>query len=432
MPTLTAASIRFRTTDYANRKGGGTLASFLIVGAGQSGLQLGIGLLDDGHDVTVISNRTPDDLRNGRLTSGQCMFGMALATERALGMDLWEQECPQADGMAISVANPAGGNPLVDWAARLDRRPCRLTSESRCRPGWNCLNTVAAASRLHRRESPTSSATGTQRPRDYRCWEGRDVKALPTDSRTVPVREATEAGGNCRGHRRGTRPEWDAVCFNMVPGVGEHIVVPTLTPSGPGHLVVFQLVPGGPWDCFGEADSVEKHLAVSKRLQKEFVPRMYERCRDAEPMDATAFLFGGVTPVVREAVGQLPSGRFVLGIGDTVVVNDPLTAPGANSAAKAADAYLSAIRAHGDAPYDRAFMEQTWDAFWNSTMRFVCEWNNTLLRGMPDHVLRALVAANEAPAIRDRFVNGFANPADYFDWLVSPDQAAGFLGQIAA
>jgi flavin-dependent dehydrogenase len=196
--------------------------------------------------------------------------------------------------------------------------------------------------------------------------------------------------------------------------------------------VVFQLVPGGPWDCFQEADSVEKHLAVSKRLQKEFVPRMYERCRHAEPMDATAFLFGGVTPIVREAVGQLPSGRLVLGIGDTVAVNDPLTAPGANSAAKAADAYLSAIREHGDAPYDREFMVQTSDAFWNSTMRFVVEWNNLLLRGMPDHILRALVAANESPAIRDRFVNGFANPADYFDWLVSPDKTARFLEQVAA
>ena len=88
-------------------------------------------------------------------------------------------------------------------------------------------------------------------------------------------------------------------------------------------------------------------------------------------MDATAFLFGGVVPVVREPVGQLPSGALVLGIGDALVVNDPLTAPGANSAAKAADAYLSAIRAHGDALYDRAFMERTFHDFWNTTLRFV-------------------------------------------------------------
>ena len=86
----------------------------------------------------------------------------------------------------------------------------------------------------------------------------------------------------------------------------------------------------------------------------------------------------------------------MLGIGDALVVNDPLTAPDANSAAKAADAYLSAIRAHGDAPYDRAFMEQTFYDFWNSTLRFVTEWNNLLL-DMPDHVIRMLLAGNRGP-----------------------------------
>ena len=173
--------------------------------------------------------------------------------------------------------------------------------------------------------------------------------------------------------------------------------------------------------------------ALEKRVSKRTASRVY---RYVEHWGFFAVVLPALlpppVPIVREAVGQLPSGRPVLGIGDTVAVNDPLTAPGANSAAKAADAYLAAIRAHGDAPYDRAFMERTSDAFWNSTMRFVCEWNNTLLRGMPEHILRALVAANEDPAIRDRFVNGFANPADYFGWLVSPDQSTGSLDQMAA
>jgi Styrene monooxygenase A putative substrate binding domain len=414
-------------------RGGGTLASFLIVGAGQSGLQLGIGLLDDGHDVTVVSNRTPEALRTGRLTSGQCMFGVALATERALGIDLWEHECPQAEGMAISAANPAGGGPLVDWAARLDQAAMSVDQRVKM-PAWMEL----FERRGGRLEIAQAGIADLERYRDTHdlviiaAGRGETSKLFGRIPELSPFEQPQKLVAIVAVTGVAARPEWDAVCFNLIPGVGENIVVPTLTPSGPGHLIVFQLVPGGPWDCFAEADSVEKHLAISKRLQKEFVPQMYERCRDAEPMDATAFLFGGVTPVVREAVGQLPSGRLVLGIGDTVVVNDPLTAPGANSAAKAADAYLSAIRAHGDAPYDRAFMQDTWNGFWNSTMRFVCEWNNTLLRGMPEHILRALVAANEVPAIRDRFVNGFANPADYFDWLVSPDDAAGFLEQIAA
>jgi hypothetical protein len=361
------------------------------------------------------------------------MFGVALATERALGIDLWEQECPQAEGMAISVANPAGGGPLVDWAARLDQAAMSVDQRVKM-PAWMEL----FEQRGGHLEIAQAGIPDLERYCDAHdlvivaAGRGETSRLFRRIPELSPFKKPQKLVAIVAATGVAPRPEWDAVCFNMVPGVGENIVVPTLTPSGPGHLVVFQLVPGGPWDRFQEADSVEKHLAVSKRLQKEFVPRMYERCRHAEPMDATAFLFGGVTPIVREAVGQLPSGRLVLGIGDTVAVNDPLTAPGANSAAKAADAYLSAIRAHGDAPYDREFMVQTSDAFWNSTMRFVVEWNNLLLRGMPDHILRTLVAANESPAIRDRFVNGFANPADYFDWLVSSDKAAGFLEQVAA
>ena len=65
------------------------MSSILIVGAGQAGLQLALGLRRDGHDVTVVSNRTPDDIRTGRVMSSQCMFDAALQTERDLGVNDW-------------------------------------------------------------------------------------------------------------------------------------------------------------------------------------------------------------------------------------------------------------------------------------------------------------------------------------------------------
>jgi 2-polyprenyl-6-methoxyphenol hydroxylase-like FAD-dependent oxidoreductase len=42
------------------------MRKILIVGGGQAGLQLALGLLADGHDVTVLSNRPPEDVRLGR------------------------------------------------------------------------------------------------------------------------------------------------------------------------------------------------------------------------------------------------------------------------------------------------------------------------------------------------------------------------------
>ena len=56
----------------------------LVVGAGQSGLQLALCLLAEGYDVTVMSARTPDQLRGGFPMSTQGMFGPALALFAAL------------------------------------------------------------------------------------------------------------------------------------------------------------------------------------------------------------------------------------------------------------------------------------------------------------------------------------------------------------
>ncbi|GAA4969171.1 FAD-dependent oxidoreductase [Actinoplanes utahensis] len=41
------------------------MRDILIVGAGQAGLQLALGLRAEGFDVTVVSARTPADLRAG-------------------------------------------------------------------------------------------------------------------------------------------------------------------------------------------------------------------------------------------------------------------------------------------------------------------------------------------------------------------------------
>ena len=406
------------------------MASFLIVGAGQAGLQLALGLLDDGHDVTVVTNRTAEDVRNGRLLSGQTMFGAPLATERKLGIDLWQQECPQLEGKAFALFNPHDPNPVFDWAARLDQ-PGQSVDQRVKYPAWMEL--------LEQRGGHLEIANVGITELERYCEAhdlvivaaGRDTGLFPKVPEKSPFDKPQKIVAICGVHGLTPRTPWDGVCITIVRGCGENIVLPVLLPTGPAHLLVFQYFPGGPWDNWPEDDSADVHLAHSKQLLKEYLPGMYERCRDCEPADALAHLRGGVTPVVREPVGQLPSGRLVLGIGDAVVVNDPLTAPGANSCALAADAYLEAIRAHGDAPYDRAFMEKTFYDFWDSDMRFITEWNNKLLGGMPEEIVRVLTAGNDVPEIRDRWVNAFNNRADFFEWLGTPEKADAFLEQLA-
>ena len=40
------------------------------------------------------------------------------------------------------------------------------------------------------------------------------------------------------------RADYSAVCFNMIPGVGEYFVFPALTTTGPCEIMVFEGIPG--------------------------------------------------------------------------------------------------------------------------------------------------------------------------------------------
>ena len=90
-----------------------------IIGGGQSGLQLAFGLLQKGYEVTVVSNRTPDQVFQGRVTSSQFMFDDSLRNERNLGINLWEKECPITEGIAFAIPGPDGNRALF-WEAKLD------------------------------------------------------------------------------------------------------------------------------------------------------------------------------------------------------------------------------------------------------------------------------------------------------------------------
>ncbi|MGH3673884.1 MAG: styrene monooxygenase/indole monooxygenase family protein, partial [Pseudonocardiaceae bacterium] len=91
----------------------------LIIGAGQAGLQLGLSLRSHHYDVTIMSARTPDEIRHGRVMSTQCMFGPALAHERDYALNLWERQTPDIKGIGLSIAG-ADNQRALDWVGWLD------------------------------------------------------------------------------------------------------------------------------------------------------------------------------------------------------------------------------------------------------------------------------------------------------------------------
>ena len=93
-----------------------------IIGGGQSGLQLGLGLLKNGYQVRVVQNRTAEDIATGKVLSSQCMFANAVQHERDLGIDFWSDTCPPVEGINFTVPHPEQpGEKAIDWVGRLDR-----------------------------------------------------------------------------------------------------------------------------------------------------------------------------------------------------------------------------------------------------------------------------------------------------------------------
>jgi 2-polyprenyl-6-methoxyphenol hydroxylase-like FAD-dependent oxidoreductase len=410
------------------------MSSILIVGAGQAGLQLALGLLQDGHDVTVVSNRTPDDIRDGRVMSSQCMFDAALQTERDLGLNDWEEKCPPVEGISLAVPAPDGsGAKAIDFASRLDRYAQSVDQRVKM-PGW-LERLERDGGRLVIHDAGSGDLERYTEKHDLvvvAAGKGEIVRLFERDPERSPYEQPMRALALTYVTGMTPRPDYSAVCFNLVPTVGEYFVFPALTTSGACEIMVFEGIPGGPMDCWGDVTTPQEHLAKSKWILETFLPWEAERCRDIELTDDNGILAGRFPPTVRSPVGELPSGGLVLGLADAIMLNDPITGQGSNNAAKMATAYLEAIRGHGDASYDRSFMESTFESFWEGYGQYVTTWTNALLSPPPEHVLKLLGAGNGSPELAHRFVNGFDDPEDYFDWFMFPDKAEAYLATVGA
>jgi 2-polyprenyl-6-methoxyphenol hydroxylase-like FAD-dependent oxidoreductase len=407
------------------------VSRFLVVGGGQAGLQLSFGLVQDGHDVTVMSNRAPDDIRAGRVMSSQCMFDAALQHERDLGINFWEEQCPDVEGISFAAPGPNGGK-MIDWAARLDN-PAQSVDQRLKVPAW-MEQLEQLGGKVVLREVTLPDLEKYAREYDLAivaAGKGEVAQLFERDAARSPYGVPQRALALTYVTGMEPRPDFSAVCFNLIPTVGEYFVFPALTTSGPCEIMVFEGIPGGPMDCWGDVSTPQEHLERSRILLETFLPWEAERLRNIELTDANGILSGRFPPTVRHPVGQLASGAVVLGLADAVVLNDPITGQGSNNASKAAASYLASVRANPEGPFDRRWMQATFDRYWDYA-QYVTEWTNALLGPPPQHVLDLLLAGNDHPDVATRFANGFNDPPDYFEWFIEPDKAVRYLAEVTA
>lgn len=402
----------------------------MIVGAGQAGLHLALGLQREGYEVTVTSAKTPGEIEHGRVMSSQFQFKSTLDLERSLGIYFWEGARPHVAHTTFALGT-GGPTPELYWEAPL-RFPGADIDQRVKMSTW--LRTFA--------ERGGDVVIGSATLADLDRWSaeydlvvvaagkgelsGAFTRDESRSAYTQPQRRLSLVYVN--GY--GPDPSEDrthAVDFHFLPGVGEFIVMPTLTTSGPCHVLFFEAVPGGPLDAFGSLISPQEHLERFVDLMRRFVPWTQDRFDNLELTDAGATLSGAVTPVVRKPALALPSGGYALGLGDALITNDPITGQGTNLAAKAAHSYMESILARGGESFTKDFMDDTFERFWRDHGRATTEWSNMMLGPPQPHAMELLGAAAAIPAIGDRYIGGFEDPNEFDEWFLDPDKARAYL-----
>ena len=409
------------------------MRKFTIIGGGQSGLMVAIGLLKAGNKVRVVQNRTGDEIARGKVLSSQCMFSNAVQHERDLGIDFWSDSCPPVQGINFMVPNPDGsGSKVIDWTGKLDRNAYAVDQRVKM-PRW-LDEFVKLGGEL------VIADAGIEELETYAAEDdlvivasgkGEVGKMFARDADKSPYDKPQRALALTYVTGMTPRQPHSAVEFNLIPGVGEYFVFPSLTTTGPCEIMVLEGIPGGPMDCWADVTSPEQHLEKSLWILKTFLPWEYERSKDCQLTDPNGILAGRFAPTVRQPVGVLPSGRKILGLGDAVCLNDPITGQGSNNASKAAAIYLKRILDHGDRPFDQAFMQDTFDAYWDYA-KWVVQWTNMMLQPPPPFILEIMGTACAEPRLAHRMANAFDDPRDFFPWFSDPAEASAYLGSLKA
>ncbi|MGZ4426800.1 MAG: flavin reductase [Nocardioidaceae bacterium] len=401
-----------------------------VVGAGPAGTALAVGLLGEGHHVTVVSDRTAEEIRAGSVMSSQVTFESALEAEAALGIADLLPPAPPIERMAYDTTRLDGSTAsfstrLTTAARSLDQRlrvPLLLDAVERL--GGKVVvrsATVEDIEDLARDHDLVVVSTG----------RGGLTSLFEVDAERTPY--ATPQRVAALTYLRGVAPDPDgpALRYHSVEGVGECFTCPALTVDGACDIFVVEGVPGGPLDCWDDVASPEAHLDRLREVLATHFPAEAARVADARLVDRRSVLSGRITPAVRRPVGLLPSGRPVLGMADVVVLNDPLTSQGSNNAVKSASFYLEAITAH-EGELDAAWMQRTFDNFWRGWAQWATEWTNSWLQPANAHQRALVDAATRHPSIAAAIAAGFDDARLFSPWWFSAAESARFLADQVA
>ncbi|MHB1570117.1 MAG: styrene monooxygenase/indole monooxygenase family protein [Solirubrobacteraceae bacterium] len=404
------------------------MTSIAIVGAGVSGLHLGLFLQQHDVPVTIYTDRSADQVASGRLLNTVAHHHHTLERERELGVHHWDAReygyfchhhaivgTPEEVRFRGDFEHPSS---IIDYRLYLPR----LMNDYEERGGRIQVGAVDAEAieRLGTEHDLVVVAAG----RGSGAMFGRRADKSPYDK---PQRRLS--AGIYHGVRY-TEPKGVGVHLSL--GHGELLELPITSREGFADALLFEAIPGGDLEALADASFQDDPKAfdrlVLEKLKRHF-PMAYERVDHSSfgLMGPTDLLQGALTPVVREDYVRLSSGTYALALGDAHCVVDPVNGQGANSASYSAWVIGHAIL--DDFALDERFCRRVArerEAF----VHGVSDWTNMILNPEP-HVVGLLMAMAQSKPLCDAYTQNFNRPDRQWAAVATPERTTAFIARYA-
>ncbi|MDA8372287.1 MAG: FAD-binding oxidoreductase [Nocardiopsaceae bacterium] len=387
----------------------------LIVGGGQSGLQLALCLLEHDYDVTLMTVHNASELYAGRAVSAQILYDKSRGSEREYGLNFWDEVAPPLTAFRASSYG-SDGTRFFDWIGRTEAPAHSIDERVKMSVWLEILEERGGKVVLH-------GATGSDLDHLTRMFDLTIVAAghsgladmFSVDTSRELARMPPVATAIAYVEESPDHPDQE-IGININPELGHLATWPAYSVNGRCSLMLLTGRASGPMSRFPQRISPQEHLELMLQLMAEYFPHRHREYRGARLADDRAVALDHTHPLVRHPIAHLPSGGSVLGMGDTVVVTSVAMLQEANNAAMAAKVYLDAILEHGDRPFDGDFMQSTFDRYMEYAQYFTGAVAARLHLTTPD-VTEFCMAADTHPSLADRFGRDYGDPPKFAEWF---------------
>lgn len=405
-----------------------------IVGSGPAGLLAGHGLLDNGYDVTMISDRTADQWEHDvRPTGTAAIHGSTRRVIESYGLSRYDDVAPEFEGFELLFARFK--NHITTRLNGRIAQPGHAVDLRLVCSTWIREFTAKGGHFVHHKVGPDDLE-------DYASESDLVLLAAgkAPDFKDILVRNAERSVYD--------RPQRHLAMLNLVNGMefdlpyrpvrfnafaewGEYFWVPFYSAKGGAcWSLVIEARPGGPLDRFvGKVKTTQETLDVARKLIGEIAPSESAFIENAEMTDDLGWLVGAFPPTVREPVGTLPSGRHIMPIGDMIMAMDPIGGLGMNNSLQYTDLVVRRIVERSDQPFTPAWMRDGFEEHYDRYGKHAYSFNNALLEPATFSMLQVLLAAGPSTDLAQDFFEVFDAPQNVFPRMTTNKAARAMISE---